>query len=167
MKDDVSEALEVPGEYRLMPFAERKSQNLTFLNYFKHILLHLLVGGLSGSTIGWAIDTWRVNKTNHLNDGFGSFKWWGGLLGALAGGFINWRRNEAMQLQTAQVLRDYRDLPGLLISNEDLAKDNRVLTHIVEYQRTKLSNVPENRISTDTQKHMGSLDEAPQLHLPH
>lgn len=146
-----------------VPYTERKSQNLAFSDYFKRVLFHLLVGGASGSAAGWAID--RARSQNHVNHGFTSFKYWGGVIGFFVGGYFNWKPYEAMRLQTEQVLQEYKDLPGLLQTNNELAHDNAILKRITAHQRDELQHPQKNEIRTNEAELHGAVTSAPHRNI--
>jgi hypothetical protein len=139
------------------PYAERKSQHVTFGDYFQRALFHLFVGGISGTAIGWGIDILRQRR--HAQ-GVTSFKYWGGLVGAMVGGFFSWQREEKAKLEVDQVLKEYRDLPGLLPSNDALIEDNKILKRIVEHQRQKSEATPASKVGGEHQ-YQGKLSDAP------
>ncbi len=137
------------------PFAERKSQHITFGDYFNRTLLKLLVGSALGGAIGWCID--RTLKIQH--HGIEPFKWLGGAVGGFIGGYMTWRRNEAPLLQFDQLYQDYHDVPGLLPTNQELATDNALLKRVVAHQREQL---PKSQINVAERVNNGTVRPAPQ-----
>lgn len=146
---------QILDEWKPKPFAERKSQHITFRDYFNRFLFRTLVGSASGTAIGWGIDILRASKISSVNHGFTSFKWLGGLVGGMVGGYFNWRRNEAPLIQLDQVYRQYRDLPGLSLSNAELSDDNAVLKRILEHQYKSANNTPRSLINANPLVHEG------------
>lgn len=123
-------------EWRPQPYAERKSQHLNFGDFFMRGLFKMLVGTAAGTGLGMLADKMRGHQGQ-----FG-LAYWGGLIGAVTGGYFTWRRNEQAMLKIDEVYKLYKDLPELHRSNEELAADNALLKRMVEHQREQLGERP-------------------------
>lgn len=153
-------AINPADAWRPQPFAERKSQNLTFGDYFNRALFHVLAGGASGTAIGWSVDKLVKNPLHNV----ASFKYWGGLIGALVGGYFGWKRVEKSQLEFNDVYNDYRDLPGLRPTNAELVADNALLKRVASHQRERMGDAPVPLVTKDGRARDGLVSTAENLH---
>lgn len=126
--------------YSPTPYAERASQHVTFGDFLKRALFKIAVGATSGSAIGYAVTKIR-NAPHHY------YTQVGGFIGTAVGSYFTWRREEASKLEVDQVLKDYKELPGFLRTNEDVAQDNAVLKKIVAHQQEQLGESPSAHVA--------------------
>lgn len=132
--------------WRPQPYAERKSQNLNPLDYAVRGLFRIVFGGSSGWAIGKAIDS--VSHTNRYS---GIGLWVGGILGS----FLTWQRGEKYDQQVAALHEQFKEIPGLRRSNEELAADNAILKQMIAHQQQTLAG---SQVSASSVQHDGAVN---------
>lgn len=159
MTDERTSASEVVlDDWKPQPFKERKSQNLNFGDYFMRGIMHLVVGTSGGWVAGWSLDKLLQNKGSQHT----TFAYWGAFIGALVGSFSSWERREKFDLEINRVYEEYKDLPGLRRTNDEVQADNAILKRIVEHQREKLEG-PKPQIAAHGSQRDGVVDDAHDL----
>lgn len=122
------------GTWVPQPYAERKSQHVTFGDYVGRALFKLVAGGTAGWAVGAMIDRMRDVKRK------GGVRVAGitSMIGAMVGSYFTWQRAEKSMLEVDTVYTNYRDLPGLRQTNDELERDNALLKRMAAHQQAQL-----------------------------
>lgn len=137
-----------------MAYAERPSQHLGFRDFLKEKLIRILIGSGAGAFVGsQSAKFWGFSAASRQ---------WMSIVGAAIGsqiaGFRNWRRNETRHLSVDQVYDDYRHLPGLRRSNEEITSDNALLKQMIAFEQEKALPAPAKHITAATTHHDGRIE---------
>lgn len=129
------------------PFAARKSQHVSFGDYFMRGVFRILVGGTSGWAVGKMIDKVRGTGGNlYTNIGI--------IVGSTIGSYFTWQRTEKFEQEIAQLHEQFNEVPGLRRTDEEVSADNGMLKRMAEFQKEKLAS---SQVQTANATHDGVL----------
>lgn len=142
--------------YQPKPYQERKSQNLGISGYLKSIsvLLYPIVGGLAGWFIGKGIksppkadlgksgafevyQTFMRSQFGDIGHEGGYYAGIGAKIGIVIAAFFAWKKHEKQHLAVEDTVREVKDIAHLHRSNEDLEKDNKMVSRMLEFEKRK------------------------------
>jgi|GEM_PF-6395934 len=129
------------------PFAARKSQHVSFGDYFMRGVFRILVGGTSGWAVGKMIDKVRGTGGNlYTNIGI--------IVGSSIGSYFTWQRTEKFEQEIAQLHEQFNEVPGLRRTDEEVSADNGMLKRMANYQKEKLAST---HVQANSIEHNGAV----------
>lgn len=149
-------------EWSPTPLAERKSQHVGHGDFLKAVVIHAVLGAGGGAWLGGVM----AKSMRASQSGIVMMRSLGALVGAYAGSFRVWKKQESAALNVHETLLQYRELPDMTVDNAALEADNQILKQIIAHQKQQLES-PRAQIHANSSEHSMMLAEHAQLRAVH
>lgn len=147
--------------YTPKPIAERKSQKLNFGNFISDQFIPKYAGLAIGLVGGWVVGGF-IGKSSGSKIGAQYGRQLGSAVGGIVLGFLNWRKNAASEMDSAEVADRLRDVVPMAMTNDEVKREISYTRDLLEYeqrQNNTLKGILEAGPKSHTQ-HAAAPDEA-------